>query len=48
MADIKVFNKIPKGWRILIGATTAPRGLVWICNNKSRFGGEYQHALLKL
>lgn len=34
-------------WKIMRGAITAPRGYVWICNGKSRFGGEYQHKLVK-
>lgn len=45
---IRVFETIPEGWRILDGATTAPRGYAWISNGKSHFGGEYQHALYKL
>ena len=42
-----VLDRLPKGWRYLYGATTAPLGYRWACNNKSRFGGEYRHALVK-
>lgn len=44
---VKFLNKMPKGWKVLTGATTAPNGYVWIWNVKSPFGKEYQHALLK-
>jgi hypothetical protein len=45
--NIKVYTELPKGWRIIEGAMTAPRGYIWICNNKSRFSKEYESALLK-
>jgi hypothetical protein len=48
MGEIKIYDKMPKGWKRLKGAQTAPRGYEWICNGKSRFGGEYRHALLKI
>lgn len=44
---IRVLDHLPEGWRYLEGATTAPLGYRWACNNKSRFGGEYRHALVK-
>ena len=44
---MKTFDKIPKGWKVTEGAQTAPAGYVWINNGKSRFGGEYEQALLK-
>ena len=43
--DTEVLDKIPDGWAVLDGALTAPRGYVWVCNRKSRWGGEYRHAL---
>ncbi len=43
----RVFDKMPAGWRILEGATNLPSGYKWICNGKSRFGGEYEHGMLK-
>ena len=46
--EIKIYNELPKGWRIKQNATTAPNGYVWICNNKSHFSGEYKSGLLKL
>ena len=46
---IQFFKKMPKGWKKINNATTAPVGYVWINNNKSRFSKqEYQSALLKL
>ena len=36
----KEFNEVPKGFKRLEGATTAPRDKVWITNGKSLFGGE--------
>ena len=43
----RVLDHLPKGWRYLGGATTAPLGYRWAYNSKSRFGGEYRHALVK-
>lgn len=45
---VKILGEMPKGWQILEGASTAPAGYVWISNGKSRFSGEYEHALLKV
>ena len=44
---IKVLNQVPEGWKVVGGCTNAPLGYRIINNNKSRFGGEYQHALVK-
>lgn len=41
-----IYDTMPKGWRVINGATTAPQGYIWICNGKSRFGGEYKNGLL--
>jgi hypothetical protein len=43
---IKVLNQVPEGWKVLGGANRAPVGYRFICNNKSRFGDEYEHALV--
>lgn len=43
---VKILDKIPNGWKILKGATTAPRGFVWVWNVKSHFSGEYLAALV--
>ena len=37
-----VYSSLPKGWKRLSGATTAPKGYIWIYNGKSRFGGGYK------
>lgn len=44
--DTEVLDKVPDGWVVLDGALTAPRGYVFVCNRKSRWGGEYRHALV--
>ena len=48
MKGFKVYSTMPKGWRVLRGATTAPNGYVVISNKKSRFCPEYRNGLLKL
>ncbi len=42
----KILKKMPQGWKVRKGATTAPIGYVWVYNGKSRFGGEYEQALV--
>ena len=42
-----VLDHVPEGWKVVSGCTNAPAGYRFINNNKSRFGGEYQHALVK-
>lgn len=42
-----IVKKVPKGWKVLLNATTAPKGHVWITNNKPQFSGERKYALLK-
>ncbi len=44
----KIYKRIPKGWKVLKGATTAPNGYVWIWNGKSRFLGEYRAGLVPI
>lgn len=43
---MEVLDHVPDGWRVLRGTTTEPKGYRFINNNKSRFGGEYKHALV--
>lgn len=38
---------MPEGWRMVYGATTAPKGYAWIYNGQSRFSGKRSHALMK-
>lgn len=45
---IEILTELPEGWKINNNATTAPDGYVWVNNKKSLFGGEYEHALMKL
>lgn len=47
IVEIKILDSLPKGWKWLDGATTAPLGYRWAWNGKSRFGGEFEHALVK-
>lgn len=42
----KIYKRIPKGWKVLKGAITAPDGYVWIWNGKPRFSGEYRAGLV--
>lgn len=44
---IEVLGHIPEGWRVIKNANMAPRGYRFICNNKSRWSGEYRHALIQ-
>ncbi len=48
LTTVPVFEDIPRGWSVIKGATTAPRGYVWVSNNKSHFGGERKQALVKI
>ena len=47
-SEIPVVDKLPKGWKLVYGGTTAPKGYVWCYNGKSRFGGEYEHLLVRV
>ena len=44
---IRVFDEMPKGWKVLEGALCAPNGYKFICNGKSRFKPGYENALLR-
>lgn len=44
---IEVLDHIPEGWRVIKNVNMAPRGYQFICNNKSRWSGEYRHALIQ-
>lgn len=46
-SEIPVYSAMPLGWCVLNGATTAPRGYMWIWNQESRFSGNYKAGLLK-
>jgi len=43
--NVSVFSEIPKGWGVIKGATTAPKGSIWISNQKSMFSGEREIGL---
>jgi hypothetical protein len=45
---IAILTTIPSGWSVKTNATNAPKGYIWIYNNKSIFDKHYRHALLKL
>lgn len=45
---IKVIHCLPEGWKEFKSACTAPEGYMWVSNGKSMFGGEFEHALLKV
>ena len=42
----QTLDRLPAGWRYLTGALTAPVGYRWASNGKSRWSGEYRHALV--
>ena len=44
--DAELYTSMPPGWRRVMGATTAPRGSMWLCNGKSYFSRERKTALL--
>lgn len=46
-AGVPRLDSLPDGWRYIDWAATAPRGWRWANNGKSRFGGEYEHALIR-
>lgn len=43
----RYLESVPEGWIKIEGACTAPVGYSWYSNGKSRFGGEYECALVK-
>lgn len=48
MENVKKLKELPKGWRYLQNETIVDgKNYVWACNNKSRFSGEYEHALIE-
>ena len=44
--NVNIYDVKPEGWEKLEGATTAPDGYSWYSNGKSRFGEEYENALV--
>lgn len=44
---VEIKDSVPKGYRKVQNATTAPKGYEWYSNNKDMFGGEYKHVLVK-
>ena len=45
---VKFVKDMPKGWKTIQGATTAPSGYIWIYNGANPFHGNNEYALLKL
>lgn len=45
---IPFLDKMPEGWKIVRGASTAPNGYVWIHNCGNPFEGKSRTALLKV
>lgn len=45
---VKFIDEMPKGWKAIQGATTAPNGYVWVYNGGNPFHGNYESALLRL
>jgi hypothetical protein len=48
LKEYKILDSLPKGW-IYLNNQTILNGISyeWVSNGKSRFGGEYEHALIK-
>ena len=44
---LKEYQSMPEGWRVVEGATTAPRGFVVISNGKGRFAPGRESGLLR-
>lgn len=40
-------REMPDGWKVLLNATTAPKGYIWITNNEPQFSGRRKYALLE-
>lgn len=45
--EVRVLPSVPKGWKEIEGATTAPKGYKWYSNGESLFGDKYEYALIK-
>ena len=45
--EVRRLNSVPDGWKPVENATTAPKGYTWYSNNKSRFSGEREVALVR-
>lgn len=45
---IPFLDKMPKGWKLIRGASTAPNGYAWIHNCENPFKGGNRNALLKV
>lgn len=45
---VPFLETMPRGWRVLQGATTAPHGWRWIHNGGNPFKGESKVALLRI
>ena len=43
----RVYERKPKGWKELKGATTAPKGYTWINNGKHILSSKRKYALVK-
>lgn len=43
----RYIKEVPKGWKELKNATTAPIGFSWFWNSKSLFSKEYEAILVK-
>lgn len=46
LPGIEIVDELPEGWRVDDKTLTQPAGTRWISNNRSLFGGEYEHKLM--
>ncbi len=47
LVKLWICDKMPKGFKVLKGALTAPNGFCWVYNGKSLFDDNRRKALLK-
>lgn len=48
MSSLPEVNKLPRGWVVTSTGGSVPAGYALVSNNKSRFGGNRESALLKI
>ena len=45
---VKILDNPPEGWKLLENTNTEPNEYRWWSNGKSLFGGQYEHALVRV
>ncbi|MCH5149255.1 MAG: hypothetical protein J1G30_01200 [Spirochaetales bacterium] len=47
LSENVILSSLPKDWKVLKNATTAPVGYTWVYNGKGLFDKGYKQALLR-